>query len=113
MKNHKVPARLKVVKVGGSKVPVTTVKVVRFSEEQVRLVSSGAIAYLRGRYDVKRGKVVFSLRNQKGGKGRMIIKGREYRIARAGVARDAVFKLMPFYVVHYEPYMEFKKRVPA
>lgn len=110
MKKHLVPCDYVVVSVGPVRHSTTTAskkKGFRFANEQVRIIKSKKIAYLRSRYDIVKGTVTHSLRTQSHGNGVEIVRAKPEPIAQAGSALDRLYKRVPFEFVVYVPYMSF------
>lgn len=95
--------------VNGGKKKVSPVVRLRFHDEKVIIKKTGAIAYLRGRYDVVKRSVRFSLRNQMRGKGKLIVQINAVPIEKAGTGLDRLHSKVAFDYVVVVPYLEFKK----
>lgn len=72
--------------------------------------SDGSICYLRGRYDVAHGKVIWSVRTQANGRGKALVKLAPVPMSQIGSALDRLNIMMPFCEVVYDPYISFRKR---
>jgi len=109
MKNHKVPSDYVSVRaVSGVVVPVKqTKRGFRFANEQVRVLKSGQVLYLRSRYDLAADTVVHSLRTQSHGKGVEVARCKAVPVSQAGSALSRLYARKPFEYVLYVPYFEW------
>jgi len=110
-KKHVVPSDfVKVSASVGSRVPASTSKRgFRFANEQIRILKSGQVLYLRSKYDLASDTVTHSIRTQNHGKGVQKLRAKAVPVAQAGSALDRLYKKMPFEFVIYVPYMEWTR----